>query len=129
VTDKQSAKPFMRALSEVLRDRGHPAVLEDGNINWSVFARDLPEMHYETLRKIRAGDRVLDKDAVEQIAKAAGVEPAYFAEYRMMLAREQFDPRIVGFEQAVKSLEGWLGDPGPGRLRNGPAAPPRAASA
>lgn len=108
----RSSKPFMQALADAIRMTGHPSVSDDGNINWSVFARDLPTIHYETLRKIRSSDRALDKRTIEEVAKAAGVEPMYFAEYRLMVARERFDPRLVGFDQAIKNLEAWT-DRGP----------------
>ena len=102
----------MRALARRLRDSGHDAVDAEGNINWAVFARDLPTIHYETLRKIRVGDRALDMPAVEEIAHAAGVDPAYFAEYRLMQARQLFDPREVGFDKALENLQEWFNGPG-----------------
>lgn len=105
MADHKSVRPFMRALAEAMRENKHPAVLDDGNVNWAIFARDLPRMHYETLRKIRSGDRQLDMRAIEEISAAAGIEPTYFAEYRLMAAREMFDPRVVGFDQALKNLE------------------------
>lgn len=113
----ESNEPFMRALAAAVRAADHPCVDTDGNINWSLFARDLPTIHYETFRKIKAGDRQLDKRAIEEIAKAAGVEPAYFAEYRLITARELYDPRVVGFDQALKNLREQLRDPAPARQR------------
>ena len=107
MADHKSVRPFMRALAEALREQKHPSVTQDGNVNWAIFARDLPKMHYETLRKIRSGDRMLDASAIEEISTAAGVEPTYFAEYRLIKARESFDPRIVGLEVAIKNLEAW----------------------
>lgn len=104
-----TTKPFMRALADALRTNDNPAVdPDDGSINYSVFARTLPTIHYETLRKIKSGDRALDKSAIEEIAHAAGVEPTYFAEYRLMLAQELFDPRIAGFDAAVENLNRYL---------------------
>lgn len=125
MTDHKSIRPFMRALAEALRDTKHPAVTDDGNVNWAIFARDLPRMHYETLRKIRSGDRQLDAAAIEEISTAAGVDPTYFAEYRLIKARESFDPRVVGLDQALKNLEAWKG-PGP---KASAVARPRPASA
>ena len=114
MADETSAQPFMRALARVLRDSDHQSVDEEGNINWSTFARDLPTIHYETLRKIRVGERALDMAAIEEIAKAAGVPPEHFAEYRMMQARQLFDPKEVGFDQALANLRRWFSEQGPG---------------
>ena len=106
--DEPATEPFMRALARRLRGSGHDAVDAEGNINWAVFARDLPTIHYETLRKIRVGDRALDMPVIEEIAKAAGVAPDYFAEYRLMQARQLFDPREVGFDKAIENLQEWF---------------------
>lgn len=113
MADDKSTQPFMRALARVLRDSDHASVDEEGNINWSVFARDLPTIHYETLRKIRVGERALDMPSIEEIAKAAGVAPTHFAEYRMMQARQLFDPKTIGFDQALHNLQEWFNGPGP----------------
>ena len=32
---------------------------------------------------------------------------SYFVEYRVYLAQRDFDPREVGFEQAVRNLRAW----------------------
>jgi len=105
MADHKSVRPFMRALAEALREGKHPSVTPDGNVNWAIFARDLPQMHYETLRKIRSGDRKLDARAIEEISTAAGITPEYFAEYRLIKAREMFDPRVVGLDQALANLQ------------------------
>lgn len=102
---QQANDPFMKALATRLREQGDAAVTVDGNINWSVFARRLPTIHYETLRKIRAGERQLDRRAIEEVASAIGVEPSYFAEYRLMEAQAMFDPREVGFDEAIRNLQ------------------------
>ena len=109
-TEKQSTEPFVRALGTLMRDTDHDAVDEDGSINWSTLSRMIPGMHYETLRKIKSGDRTLDADAIEQIARAVGVDPNYFADYRLIKAREMFDPKIVGFDQAARNLREYLGN-------------------
>lgn len=110
MTDKQSTEPFVKALGQLMRDVNHDAVDEDGSLNWSTLSRMIPGMHYETLRKIKSGDRTLDADAIEQISAAIPVDPMYFADYRLIKAREMFDPKIVGFEQAAKNLREYLGN-------------------
>jgi transcriptional regulator with XRE-family HTH domain len=47
--------------------------------------------------------------AMELIAEACGVEPAYFAEYRLAVAMRELDPDEVGFEHALENLNARLG--------------------
>lgn len=53
--------------------------------------------------------------AMELIAKACGVEPDYFAEYRLAQAMRELDPAEVGLEQALETLNARLA----GRRRAG----------
>jgi hypothetical protein len=108
MSSNQATEPFVKALGRLMRDTDHAAVDEDGSINWSTLARQIPGMHYETLRKIKSGDRALDADVIEQIAKAVDVAPEFFVEYRLLKARDMFDPKIVGFDQAAKNLSDYL---------------------
>lgn len=48
--------------------------------------------------------------AMELIAQACGVEPEYFAEYRLALAMRELDPAEVGLEQALENLSARLGE-------------------
>ena len=47
--------------------------------------------------------------AMELIAQACGVEPDYFAEYRLGRAMRELDPSEVGLEQALENLNARLG--------------------
>ncbi len=47
--------------------------------------------------------------AMELIAAACGVDPDYFAEYRLAAAMRELDPAEVGLEQALKNLNVRLG--------------------
>ena len=47
--------------------------------------------------------------AMELIAQVCGVEPGYFAEYRLVSAMRELDPDEVGFEQALENLNVRLG--------------------
>jgi transcriptional regulator with XRE-family HTH domain len=40
------------------------------------------------------------------ISQACGVDPSYFAEYRLADARRQLDPAEVGLEHALANLNG-----------------------
>jgi transcriptional regulator with XRE-family HTH domain len=48
--------------------------------------------------------------AMELVAEACGVEPDYFAEYRLAAAMRELDPAEVGLEQALENLNARLGD-------------------
>lgn len=102
--------PFTKALTTLVQ-RDPRFVTRLGSINWSTFAKELPTIHYETLRKILVGERALDERAIEEVAAAAGVDPTYFAEYRLMKARDLFDPRQVGFDAAISNLQEWFNGP------------------
>lgn len=75
-----------------------------GSINYAELARNLPTMHYETLRKLMLGERRLTADALEEIATALDVQPDEFAEYRMLKLRDQLDPETAGFDEAARTL-------------------------
>lgn len=47
--------------------------------------------------------------AMELIATACGVEPGYFAEYRLAMAMRELDPAEVGLERALSNLNARLG--------------------
>jgi transcriptional regulator with XRE-family HTH domain len=47
--------------------------------------------------------------AMELIARACGVEPDHFAEYRLAAAMRELDPAEVGLEQALENLNSRLG--------------------
>jgi hypothetical protein len=41
---------------------------------------------------------------MERVAEVLGIDPAYFAEYRLAMARHVLDERGVGFDAAVANL-------------------------
>jgi transcriptional regulator with XRE-family HTH domain len=67
--------------------------------------------------------------AMELIAQVCGVQPEYFAEYRLAMAMRDLDPNQVGLEQALANLNARLATDREGastrRRRRSPAAPPR----
>jgi transcriptional regulator with XRE-family HTH domain len=64
--------------------------------------------------------------AMELIAQACAVEPAYFAEYRLGAAMRALDPAEVGFEQALENLNARLGARRSSGARARPRQEPRA---
>jgi len=64
--------------------------------------------------------------AMELIAAACGVEPEYFAEYRLAVAMRELDPAEVGLEQALENLNARLGARRASRARQRPGPAPQA---
>lgn len=58
--------------------------------------------------------------AMELIAQACGVDPGYFAEYRLAQAMRELDPAEVGLDQALETLNARLA----GRRRAAAKRPP-----
>ena len=44
-------------------------------------------------------------EAMEACARTLNLKPEHFAEYRLAMARQQLDPRVVGLETALRNLE------------------------
>lgn len=108
-------KPFGAALADLLREADYTT--SSGNVNWHAFSRELNDVHYETLRKVVSGERTATPGVIEEVARALRVKPEHFAEYRLALARRQFDVREVGFDQALSNLEKWANEQGSQRRR------------
>lgn len=100
-----SEKQFRDALRDLLVESEY--VTQAGNPNLHAFAEALPELHYETLRKVLSGDRRVTPRIIEEVALALRVKPTYFAEYRLWQAQQLFDPREVGFEAALDNFRAW----------------------
>ena len=78
-----------------------------GNVNWRAVSEALHGVHYETLRKAVAGERLPAASLIEQVAKLLKVKPEHFVEYELAQVQREFDVREVGFDQAVKNLRTW----------------------
>lgn len=93
-------EPFTQAIHPLLDERG-----------WSL--RELARRCEKetdwgtpgTVSLIARGGYPPTRDALENIAKVLRIKPTYFAEYRLMEARRQLDPKQVGLERALKNLE------------------------
>jgi transcriptional regulator with XRE-family HTH domain len=117
-----STKPFGEALRELMGPRGltYRALADatrqiDGkgithaHINMLANRHDKPSMR-----------------AMELVAQACGVEPEYFAEYRLATAMRKLDPSEVGLEQALENLNARLGARRRAGARSRSAPQPRA---
>src|SRR5215210_4021562 len=98
-------RPFGRILRDLLIERDVTTGM--GNPNWTLFARTLRGVHYETLRKAVAQERQPAPKLIEIIARRLQIPPETFAEYGLWNARKQFDPAEVGLEAALDNLAAW----------------------
>jgi transcriptional regulator with XRE-family HTH domain len=97
-----------RKLAEATRELDGKGITH-AHINMLANAHDKPSMR-----------------AMELIAQACGVEPEYFAEYRLATAMRELDPAEVGLDQALENLNARLGARRRGGARSQPAPPPQA---
>ena len=117
-----STKPFGDALRELMDARSltYRALAEATR---EIDGRGITHAHINMLAN---GHDKPSMRAMELIAWVCGVEPDYFAEYRLATAMRELDPAEVGLEQALENLNARLG----GRRRAGatprPARPPQA---
>lgn len=100
--------PFPDALELLAAQQGvefHTGPTRGGQLNIEDLARRIPKLNMMTLRRLHSGTRAVRPDHLEAIAEALGVEPEFFAEYRLWKAREALDPRVVGFDAAMNTLD------------------------
>jgi transcriptional regulator with XRE-family HTH domain len=69
---------------------------------------DAKGMTYAHLNMLANGRERPSMRAMELIARACGVDPDYFAEYRLASAMRELDPNEVGLEQALENLNARL---------------------
>jgi hypothetical protein len=101
----ETTESFPIALRELVLE--HDYTTGTGNPNWSAFSAELDEVHYETLRRAVAGERPPSPLLMEECARVLRVRPEYFLEYRVYLAKRDFDPREVGVDRALQNLQTW----------------------
>jgi transcriptional regulator with XRE-family HTH domain len=102
----------------------HARNLKNSNKRFGDALRDLMPPRGLTYRSLAAATRELDGKglthahinmlanghdkpsmrAMELIARACGVAPEHFAEYRLAIAIRELDPEHVGLEQALANL-------------------------
>jgi hypothetical protein len=101
----ETTESFAVALRELVLEQDYAT--RNGNPNWSAFSAELDDVHYETLRRAVVGERPPSPLLMEECARVLRVRPEYFLEYRVHLAKRDFDPREVGIDQAVQNLRTW----------------------
>lgn len=77
ITPQYSSEPFATAVKELI----------EKSPSLRAFALKA-KMNHPTLLRLMSGEMKLDRHRLEQIAKAGGVHPAFFMEYREMIVVE-----------------------------------------
>ena len=100
-----SSEPFGHALRHLMDDRG---------LTYRELARATREldgkgMTHAHINMLANGHDRPSMRAMELIAQVCGVQPDYFAEYRLAVAMRELDPAEVGLEQALENLNARLG--------------------
>jgi transcriptional regulator with XRE-family HTH domain len=117
-----SDKPFGDALRELMNDQG----LTYRELAQRTRQLDGKGMTHAHINMLANGHDRPSTRAMELIAEACGVEPDYFAEYRLTLAMRELDPDEVGFEQALENLNARLGARRRAAAKKRPAQRPQA---
>jgi len=117
-----SKKPFGDTLRLLMEERGvsYRGLAEETR---RLDGRGMTHAHINMLAN---GHDKPSMRAMELVAQACGVEPGYFAEYRLAAAMRELDPAEVGLEQALENLNARLGarraSAAKGLRRQGPQA-------
>lgn len=111
---EQSEKPFGESLRSLMRERG----LTYRGLADAIGTLDERGMTHAHINMLANGHDRPSIRAMELIARACGVDPNYFAEYRLAIAMRELDPEEVGLEQALQNLNARLGS----RRRSGAKA-------
>lgn len=98
--NEKSDKKFPAALDDLLNEHGwsnrHVAHLTREKFAWG---------SHGTINFLMNGELDPSRNAMELIADVCGVHPSFFAEYRLLKARDQLDPNEVGFRAALANLK------------------------
>jgi transcriptional regulator with XRE-family HTH domain len=103
--ESQSSKPFGDALRALMKQRG----LTYRSLADATRELDGKGFTHAHLNMLANGHDKPSMRAMELIARACGIEPGYFAEYRLAVAMRELDPAEVGLEQALANLSARLG--------------------
>jgi hypothetical protein len=101
----ETTERFPAALRDLVVDNDY--VTQSGKPNWAAFAGELKGFHYETLRRVVAGEQSPSPMLIEDCARALRIRPECFLEYRIFVAQRDFDPAVVGMERALENLAAW----------------------
>jgi transcriptional regulator with XRE-family HTH domain len=113
-----SDKPFGEALRTLMSESG-ATYRSLAEATREIDGKGMTHAHINMLAN---GHDKPSMRAMQLIAEACGVQPQYFAQYRLATAMRELDPDEVGLAQALENLNARLGR----RRRSGAKArPPR----
>jgi transcriptional regulator with XRE-family HTH domain len=100
----QSNRPFGESLRSLMEEHGfsYRALAQKTR---ELDGKGMTHAHINMLAK---GHDRPSMRAMELIARACGVDPDYFAEYRLARAMRELDPTEVGLDQALENLNARL---------------------
>jgi transcriptional regulator with XRE-family HTH domain len=119
---ENSNQQFGEALRALMQDRG----LSYRRLAEAIRQLDGSGISHAHINMLANGHDKPSMRAMELIARACGVEPEYFAEYRLGRAMRELDPTEVGLEQALNNLNARLGARRRAGGKTRPAPAPRA---
>jgi transcriptional regulator with XRE-family HTH domain len=99
-----SNKRFGDALRQLMEERG----LSYRSLAGATRELDGKGVTHAHINMLANGHDKPSMRAMELIAQACGVDPSYFAEYRLAVAMKALDPAEVGLEQALENLNASL---------------------
>jgi transcriptional regulator with XRE-family HTH domain len=101
-------RPSTRAFGEALRGLMDARGLSYRDLASATRELDGRGMTHAHINMLANGHDRPSVRAMDLIARACGVEPDYFAEYRLAIAMRELDPAEVGLEQALENLNARL---------------------
>jgi transcriptional regulator with XRE-family HTH domain len=104
MTVQPSSRPFGDALRALMAARR----LTYRGLADATRERDSRGLTHAHINMLANGHDRPSLRAMELIAQACGVEPDYFAEYRLAMAMRELDPAEVGLERALANLNARL---------------------
>src|SRR5271166_2787064 len=114
--NSESNRPFGESLRVLMDDQG----FSYRGLAQRTRQLDGKGMTHAHINMLAKGHDRPSMRAMELIAEACGVEPDYFAEYRLAKAMRELDPTEVGLEQALENLNARLSSGRKGAARPQP---------
>lgn len=93
-------EPFAQRLRRLAGERG----MSLERVAHDAWDQDVRGTSPNLFKKVMRGERDLKPGLIEAVARALGVPPEEFPEYRLALARNTLDEREVGLDQALAAL-------------------------
>jgi transcriptional regulator with XRE-family HTH domain len=95
-----SNKPISESLPELLTERGWT-----GRELERQMKRKGQGLSSFSIVKLINGELPPTFNTMERLAKTFNISPDYFAEYRLLKARDEFDPQETPWKTAMRNLE------------------------